>query len=142
MAKLPVLGALRVPNIQIPRLRTAGELAYASVMHDRLMREIGDFEENLQDDEQVGAYLASFGRSVDIIIDDIGYHNPYLIVFYGRPDDGAIVELVQHVTQLSVLLTAKKLPDPNDKPKRIGFTAPSKENEGESTADSSQPSQT
>lgn len=46
-----------------------------------------------------------------------------MIVFYGELSDGSHVELVQHLSQLNLLLVAVKRTDDTDKPRRIiGFT--------------------
>lgn len=95
---------------------------FAHIMYERLMSQIAQFEEALAPDEQVGAYLAAFGKEVHVAIEGVGYHNPYFIIFYGRLADesGSRVQLVQHVTQINVLLIAVKL-KPDEKPTRIGF---------------------
>lgn len=82
---------------------------------------INDFQKELDDQHEVGARLVTFGEKITLHIEDIGYWNPSLIRFYGRLDDGSPVELVQHVSQISILLV--KMQRKNlDKPKRpIGF---------------------
>ena len=42
-----------------------------------------------------------------------------IITFYGRGQDGNSVELLQHISQLSVLLVALK--KVHEEPRRIGF---------------------
>lgn len=86
------------------------------------MYQIAEFEKRLKPDEEIGAYLASFGREILIQIQNVGHHNPYFIVFYGiNTSDGLNVKLVQHVSQINVLFTAIKLSDLNRAPRRIGF---------------------
>ncbi len=53
-----------------------------------------------------------------IHIDDVGYWGPDIIRFYGNTSDGHPVELMQHISQLNVLLMAVK---PVAEPRRIGF---------------------
>jgi len=36
----------------------------ASVLHDRLMNQIQDFEKDLESNEEIGAYLSSFGTTL------------------------------------------------------------------------------
>jgi hypothetical protein len=81
-------------------------------MYDRLMTQIDDFEKDLNNDEELGAYLASFGWEILVRISGIVYHNFYLIIFYGEElNNGTPVQLVQHVSQISVVFTvASKLP--------------------------------
>jgi hypothetical protein len=100
----------------------ASKLGLAKVMYNRLMIQIKDFEETLKPDEEIGAYLASFGREIIVQIQSVGYHNPYFIIFYGiNTENGQEVKLVQHTSQINVLFVAVKLKDLSQKPRRIGF---------------------
>ncbi len=93
---------------------------YAQAFYERLILYIVEFEKGLREDEEVGARLVSFGESMEIHIDNVGYWNPSLICFYGRDNSGREVQLVQHVSQISLLLM--KVPRIADqKPVRIGF---------------------
>src|SRR5882672_6736106 len=100
--------------------RTA--LGHADILYERLATQIQEFEKSLDSTHELGAMLASFGREVTIRVADIGYHNPYFIVFEGEDlETGDRVRLVQHVSQISVLFRAvPKLPD-HVEPVRIGF---------------------
>jgi len=101
-------------------------LGFASVLYDRLMDQIRSFEEDLGPDEELGGYLASFGREVLIRIEHIGYHNPYFVTFEGTIlQSGARVRLVQHTSQLGVLLTAVPKAPEHPTPRRIGFSTES-----------------
>lgn len=96
---------------------------YAHILYERLMQQIQDFEADLDPNEEIAAYLSSFGTTLLIQIEDIGYHNPFFIIFYGyTANDGQRVQLVQHTTQLNVLFTSVKLhPEENRQARRIGF---------------------
>jgi hypothetical protein len=65
-----------------------------------------DFEAELDDDHEIGARLVSFGQNVTFHIEDIGYHGPDMITFYGRTESMEKVQLIQNISQLSVLLIA------------------------------------
>jgi Family of unknown function (DUF6173) len=94
---------------------------YACVLYKGLMEQIYEFEKMLNDDEEIAAHLASFGQTILIQIEEVSYHDPFLIVFYGF-SDGNRVRLVQHTTQLNVLFTSIKLnPAENRVANRIGF---------------------
>jgi hypothetical protein len=81
---------------------------------------IRGFEEILDDTQEVGARLVSFGNTVTFHVRNIDYSQPSVITFDGVTDEGNKVRLVQHVTQLSVLLIA--LPVRAGEQKRpIGF---------------------
>lgn len=97
----------------------------ASGFCERLTRWIRDFEKSLDNEHEVGVRLVSFGTTVVFHLRSIGYANPSLITFIGEIEDGAPVELIQHVSQISILLM--KLPRKNPEcPKRpFGFTAAS-----------------
>ena len=95
----------------------------AHVIHEILMQQITAFERNLHPDEEIAAYLSSFGQRFLIRIENVSYQNPYLIIFEGRrEEDGNRAILVQHTTQLNVLFVALKLKaDEARAPRRIGF---------------------
>jgi hypothetical protein len=116
------------PSIQLidweaKREQEMTDRGYAHVIYERLMEQIREFEEMLKDDEEIAAYLASFGQNILIQIEKVGYLNPFLIVFHGfNPNNGHRVQLVQHTTQLNVLFTSYKLsPEENRPARRIGF---------------------
>jgi hypothetical protein len=96
----------------------------ASEFHKRLMKWIQDFEKNLDDLHEVGVRLVSFGESLTFHLERIKYWNPSLLSFVGHTDEGEPVELIQHVTQLSVLLKKLKREDPSKPRKPIGFVHP------------------
>ena len=98
-----------------------GQLHLASDMYDRLVALINHFEKGLPEDMQAGGRLVSAG-DVTFSIQDIGYWDPDMIVFYGELSDGSAVELVQHISQLNLLLVAVPRKDDIKKPRRIiGF---------------------
>ena len=54
-------------------------------------------------------------------IEGLGYFDPDLVTFYGSDPTGARTQLIQHVTQLSVMLRALPKPQAESAPRRIGF---------------------
>jgi hypothetical protein len=115
--KLQDLQGYSVPESLMPqpvRLQTAAERTHAY-----LGEQVRAFEAGLDDVHEIGAKLVSFGSMVTFHIERVDYLAPDLLTFYGTSDDGERVQLVQHVSQLSVLLVAmKKI---GEKPRRIGF---------------------
>lgn len=103
----------------LPSLPDLSNQNHAQAFHDRLVHYIVEFEKGLKEDEEVGARLVSFGESLEIHIDNLGYWNPSLICFYGRDANGRELQLVQHVSQISLLFM--KVPRTNTEPERIGF---------------------
>jgi Family of unknown function (DUF6173) len=87
--------------------------------YERLVLYIRDFEKNLDEEHEIGARLVSFGSELVFNIEYIGYHGPDIIAFSGKNKDGLPLQLIQHVSQLSVLLVAMK--KTGEKAKRIGF---------------------
>lgn len=54
-------------------------------------------------------------------IEGIGYFDPDIVTFYGRDDAGSRNQLIQHVSQLNVMLRALPKAPEVEEPRRIGF---------------------
>lgn len=80
---------------------------------------ISEFESALDQGQEVGVRLVSFGSAVFFHAEEIGFFKPNVITFKGVTPEGDRVQLIQHVSQLSFLL--KAVPKLADKPRRIGF---------------------
>lgn len=104
--------------MDIPKIQPIRNGNLADAFYERLIESIVDFEKALNADEEVGVRLVSFGETIIIHIDDLGYWNPSLVYFFGRDNNNREVQLIQHVTQISVLLM--KVPRINNR-ERIGF---------------------
>ena len=64
----------------------------------------------------------AFGDDTLFHIADVGYWNPDIITFDGFDKSGNRMKLIQHVSQLNVLLLAvRKTTPPAEPPRRIGF---------------------
>lgn len=109
-------------NIPIPSNPVVSRLdaELASAFYKRLSDYVINFEKELKSDEEVGLRLVSFGETVSLHVEDIGYSNPSLICFYGTNEHGKSMQLIQHVSQISFLLTV--VPRINPERERIGFT--------------------
>ena len=101
--------------------REKADSVSASGMHKRLVELINDFEKNLDPEFEAGARLVSFGQTVQFHIIDVGYYNPNIIIFWGILEDGSYVKLLQHMSQLSVLLVQMKRKNPDEPRRKIGF---------------------
>jgi hypothetical protein len=97
------------------------EKSPAEWAYERLILYIQNFEEQLDNTQEVAMGFA--GGDVGILrIEGIGYFDPDLVTFYGTDDDGAKTQLIQHVSQLNVMLRAEPRENPSDAPpNRIGF---------------------
>ena len=81
------------------------EKSEAQWAYERLLLYIRNFEGQLDSAEEVAMGFAG-GEAGVLRIEGLGYFDPDIITFYGRDEDGAKTQLIQHVTQLSVTLRA------------------------------------
>lgn len=107
-------------SLELPIAAGLRDYKLADNQYEILMKEIKDFESELDENEEVALQLASFGQSVLMQVTEIGYHNPSLIFFYGYVNN-QWSQLIQHVSQLNFLLTTIPKADPSKPPRRIGF---------------------
>ena len=108
---------------------------FASEFYRRLVEWINNFDSTLDQEHEVGVRLVSFGQTVVFHLDDMSYWNPSLISFQGITEDGEPVELIQHVSQISILLMKLKRPDPTKPKKKLGFIAEKDKTENPSTTE-------
>ncbi len=88
--------------------------------YERLILYIKNFEEQLSESEEVA--MGYTGGDVGIMrIEGMGFFAPDIITFYGSDPTGTKTQLVQHVSQLNVLLRATPKEIPDAAPRRIGF---------------------
>ncbi len=109
------------PQIHLPNIPKDQNLA--SEFHHRLINWINDFHKSLDEEHEAGARLVSFGQSLTFHIEDIGWWNPSLISFIGKTENGEPVELIQHVSQISILLIKMKRLEPQAPKRPIGFAS-------------------
>ncbi|MEM8979440.1 MAG: DUF6173 family protein [Pseudomonadota bacterium] len=88
--------------------------------YERLVLYIQNFEEQLDADHEIA--MGFTGGDMGVLrIEGIGYFDPDIVTFYGSEPNGAKTQLVQHVTQLNVMLRALPKAVQTDEPNRIGF---------------------
>lgn len=92
----------------------------ASWKYKKLVDQIKAFEDILDQNHEVAIRLASFGTSILMSVENIGYQNPDMLYFYGKVN-GEEAQLIQHTSQLNFLLLAIQKHDPQKPPRRIGF---------------------
>lgn len=120
MPKIPDVW-IKSPTFELPPIPIDQNLA--SEFNRRLKEWVTDFDNSLDQEHEVGVRLVTFGQSVTFHLENIGNWNPSLISFTGFMENGDPVELIQHVSQISILLVKMKRKEP-DKPKRpIGFAS-------------------
>lgn len=88
--------------------------------YERMVQYIRNFEAQLNADEEVVMGFAGSDAGV-VSIEGLGYYDPDILTFYGRDEEGMKTQLVQHVTQLSVILRAVPKVAPEIPARRIGF---------------------
>ena len=88
--------------------------------YERLILYIKTFEEQLDNEHEVAMGFAGGDAGV-LRIEGIGFFDPDVLTFYGSDGGGTKTQLIQHISQLSVMLRALPKPVENAEPKRIGF---------------------
>jgi hypothetical protein len=115
-------GTSRVHELHDLHDLSLGDAPLATGVLDRLLRWIGDFESELDDSAEVGARLVSYGDIFTMHLTDISYWSPQLVRFAGFDAEGRPMQVIQHVSQINLLLL--KLPALGDSPIRIGIVPP------------------
>jgi hypothetical protein len=86
--------------------------------YERLILYIQNFEQQLDKDHEIA--MGFVGSDAGMLhIHGMGYFAPDIVTFYGVDPAGVKTQLVQHVSQLNVML--KAAPKLQDEPRRIGF---------------------
>ncbi|MGN0348197.1 MAG: DUF6173 family protein [Roseburia sp.] len=100
--------------------------SYSDTQFEILKEQIEEFESTLDSEHEVGIWLTNFGQSMLMQVTNVSYRMPVLMIFTGYVD-GVESTLVQHVNQLSFLITS--VPKEPNRPKhKIGFlTEPEEE---------------
>lgn len=88
--------------------------------YERLILYIQNFEKSLDAEHEVAMGLTDTGAGV-LKIEGLGFFDPDIVTFYGSDGTGARIQLVQHVSQLNVVLRAHLKPASAEAPRRIGF---------------------
>ena len=104
------------PGILTPHL---SQTHPAKWTHLKFIECIYNFEKSLDDDHEVGARFLSFASEVIFYIQDVRYYDPHMITFCGSKENGEKLQLIQHVSQLSVFLVPIK--KRSEEPVRIGL---------------------
>ncbi len=98
---------------QSPEEKTPAQWAY-----ERIILYIQKFEEGLDGDHEVGLGITGSEQGT-MTIQGMGFFAPDIVTFYGVDHAGTKTQLIQHVTQLNVMLKAAV--KQQETPNRIGF---------------------
>ncbi|MFT4960086.1 MAG: hypothetical protein ACI92Z_001163 [Paracoccaceae bacterium] len=88
--------------------------------YERIILYIRNFEEQLDGEHEVAIGFTGGDAGV-LRIEGMGYFDPDIVTFYGSDDMGTKTQLIQHVSQLNVMLRALPKPKESPMPSRIGF---------------------
>ncbi|PID36483.1 MAG: hypothetical protein CR993_05300 [Rhodobacterales bacterium] len=114
------LTAEQVPLPQAVAKKPYQDKSPAQWAYERLILYLKNFEEQLDNEHEVAMGFTGGDAGV-LRIEGIGYFDPDIVTFYGADADGTKTQLVQHVSQLNVMLRATAKEKPETPPKRIGF---------------------
>lgn len=131
-----IMKALKPPAIdpkllippKIPRVENL-----ASDYVKRLVEYMNDYEAGLDEQHEVGLKLVNFSQTLTLHVLNIGYYNPGLVCFYCNTLDGEPAQLVQHISQISFLLTSVQRMDMTQPKRRIGFCTSSEDSESDTS---------
>jgi len=88
--------------------------------YERLILYIQNFEKQLDAEHEVA--IGMTGGEIGVLrIEGMGYFDPDIVTFYGSDPSGLRTQLIQHVTQLNVMLRALPKRAGQTEPTRIGF---------------------
>ena len=88
--------------------------------YERIILYLKNFEEQLDGSHEVA--MGFTGGDVGVLrIEGMGYFDPDIVTFYGTDASGAKTQLIQHVSQLNVMLRALPKPAERAEAVRIGF---------------------
>lgn len=100
--------------------KPAAQKSPAQWAYERIILYIQNFEKQLDADHEVG--LGFVGGDAGVMkIEGLGYFDPDIVTYYGTNGAGAKTQLIQHVSQLNVMLVASPKRADQAEPARIGF---------------------
>jgi hypothetical protein len=100
--------------------KSLDEKSPAEWAYERIILYIQNFEEQLDSDHEVG--MGFVGGDIGTLkIKGMGFFAPDMITFYGEDPNGGKMQLVQHITQLNVMLVSAPKGNIEAEPNRIGF---------------------
>lgn len=107
-------------DVPAPMQRVPEEKSAARWAYERLILYIQNFEKTLDAEHEVA--MGFVGGDAGVLrIEGMGYFDPDILTFYGSDSEGGRMQLIQHVSELNVILRAMGKPKPEEPAKRIGF---------------------
>ena len=112
---------IKVPEINLPEMPDMPNwYMWSDTQFEIIKRYVEDFEASLDQEHEVGLMLTNFGQSILMQVTEIGYEKSVLMVFKGIVN-GNPATLIQHINQLSFMLTAVPRSEPEKPKAKIGF---------------------
>jgi hypothetical protein len=102
------------------RRKPVDQKSPAEWAYERLILYIKNFEEQLDNEHEVAMGFTGGDAGV-LRIEGMGFFDPDIVTFYGSDPTGAKNQLVQHVSQLNVMLRTLPKQVETEAPRRIGF---------------------
>ena len=100
--------------------KSAQQKSPAEWAYERLILYIQNFEQQLDNEHEVAMGFTGGDAGV-LRIEGMGFFDPDMVTFSGTDSGGAKTQLVQHVSQLNVMLRALPKQVETLEPTRIGF---------------------
>jgi len=98
--------------------KPVGEKSPAEWAYERIILYIQNFEKQLDGEHEVVMGFTG-GDAGTMRIEGMGFFAPDIITFYGTDDNGNKTQMVQHVSQLNVMLRAMAKPKEQPEAQRI-----------------------
>ena len=115
--------ARNMAQAQVPKAvkkTPAAQKSPAQWAYERIVMYLKNFEESLDNEHEVAMGFTGGDAGV-LRIEGMGYFDPDVVTFYGSDPTGAKTQLIQHVTQMNVMLRALPKAVEQAEPNRIGF---------------------
>jgi Family of unknown function (DUF6173) len=88
---------------------------------ERMTSLIRSFQASIGDEVEVGISVVGSGSAAPFRLRAIKASKPDILIFDGVDDNGNVVQLLQHYSQMGLMLVG--VPKLEEKPFRIGFTS-------------------
>ena len=122
LPKMRAANAAGTQDEKLPSVMTqaVSKKSPAQWAYERVVLYLKKFEETLDAEHEAAMGFAGGDAGV-LRIEGMGYFDPDIVTFYGTDAVGAQTQLVQHVTQLNVMLRVIPKEVDAPEPNRIGF---------------------
>ena len=110
---------VKIPRYNMPSLALPDNYKLADTFYEHLRLHIEALQKNLEEDEQLLVFYYGPSGAV-MLVTNIGYQNPSLIVLQGVDSMGEECCVLSHMFTVQLVLRVMKVED-KEKKRRIGF---------------------